>query len=55
MEHQRGGYQRHRVGQLVADLLRLRLVRGNPDHDGGRRRVAAGRRRAGELHHQERQ
>ena len=39
VEHQRRGDQRHRVGQLVADLLRLRLVRGNPDHH--RRRDAS--------------
>ena len=39
VEHRRRGDQRHRLGQLVADLLRLRLVRGNPDHD--RRRDAS--------------
>ena len=27
-----------RVGQLLANVLRLRLLRGNPDHDSGRRR-----------------
>ena len=39
----------------VADLLRLRRVRRNPDHHRRQRRVAAGRRRRHQLGHQERQ
>ena len=40
-----GGTVTDMASSVVAGLLRLRLVRGNPDHDRRRRRVAEGRRR----------
>ena len=54
VEHRWRRDQRHRVGQLVSHLLRLRLVRRDPDHDRRQRRVAAGRRRPDQLRDQER-
>ena len=51
-----GRRHHHRHGRgIVADLLRLRLVRRNPDHDRRRRRVAGSQRRRDQLRDQERQ
>ncbi len=52
VEHGRRNDYRH-GGGLVADLLRLRLVRGDPDHHRRRRRVAGSQRRCDQLRHQE--